>query len=514
MKRQYIILFVLCLLLSTGAIAQQKEYSGQMHVTPLTLEQRGDSLYMKLSFDISGVNVDSRRSISLIPALVSPTNRLNLPEVMVKGRENYNVYQREVSLMSKRQREVYSKTVPYAVLKGFKADNNKSVGYDKVIKYEPWMADAKLDMYEDLCGCGNPPRRMGVTMLVNQVTLEKIIIIEPYSITPYLAFVQPQAEAVKRREIVGEAFLDFVVNKTDIRPDYMNNPRELKKITDLISEIKNDRDVTVRSINVIGYASPEGTIEGNKRLSEGRAKALVGYLTPRFDYSSELYKVVYGGENWDGLKQMVEASQMDHKEEIINILSNIPAEIDYKKDISRKKALMDLVGGKPYFYMLKEFYPLLRKAICKIDFDVKNFDISHAKEVVRTRPQNLSLNEMFLVANTYEKGSQEFIDLFETAVRIFPDDQTANLNAAAAALSRGDLIYAERYLNKIKTAPDNAEYNNVVGVLAMLKGDYEKAEQHLNKAASTGLPEANQNLAEIAKKRENINHIEEKKVKR
>lgn len=43
-----------------------------------------------------------------------------------------------------------------------------------------------------------------------------------------MVYVQPDAEPVKRREIVGEAFLDFVVNKIDIRPDYMNNPRELK----------------------------------------------------------------------------------------------------------------------------------------------------------------------------------------------------------------------------------------------------------------------------------------------
>ena len=61
---------------------------------------------------------------------------------------------------------------------------------------------------------------------------------------------------------------------------------------------------------------------------------------------------------------------------------------------------------------------------------------------------------MFLVANTYEKGSQEFIDLFETAVKLYPDDVTANLNAAAAALSRKDTVYAKRYLSKIEKSLD------------------------------------------------------------
>lgn len=497
------------ILFFTNAFAQQKEYSGQMHVTPSVLEQKGDSLYIKINFDISGVNVDSRRSISLIPTLVSSSNRMALPEVMVKGHGNYHIYQREMSLMSKRSKKLYDQKAPYAVLKGFNAKDSKSVLYDKVIKYEPWMADAHLDMYEDLCGCGNAPRRMGVTMLANQVALEKVIIIEPYSIMPRLAYVRPAVETVKRRELTGEAFLDFAVGKVDIRPDYMNNPRELKKITDMVSEVRNDKDITVLAIKVIGYASPEGTLAHNQWLSENRAKALVDYLLPRFDFSRDLYKVVFGGENWSGLREMVESSSIYHKDRLLSILDDRTI-----LDAQRKVRLKTLAGGEPYRFMLKEWYPSLRKAICKVEFDVKNFDISQAKEIVKVRPQNLSLNEMFLVANTYDKGSQEFIDLFETAVRIYPDDSTANLNAAAAALSRGDIVYAKRYLDRVNNLLDASEYHNTLGVMEMLGGNYDKAEEYLNKAVRMGSNEARENLSEIAKKRENILQIEEQKAKK
>ena len=57
-----------------------------------------------------------------------------------------------------------------------------------------------------------------------------------------------------------EAFLDFVVSKTDIKPDYMNNPIELKKISSMLAEVKNDTAITIRGISVIGYASPEGSV--------------------------------------------------------------------------------------------------------------------------------------------------------------------------------------------------------------------------------------------------------------
>ena len=137
---------------------------------------------------------------------------------------------------------------------------------------------------------------------------------------------------------------------------------------------------------------------------------------------------------------------MPYRKEVLEFIGSFPAECDYAAQVRRKKTLMNLKGGEPYRYIIREFCPLLRKAICKIDFDVRNFSIEQAKEVFKSRPQNLSLNEMFLVANTYEKGSQEFIDLFETAVKLYPDDVTANLNAAATALSRKDTVYAKRYL--------------------------------------------------------------------
>ena len=53
MKREYIQTIVLLLLFSIGVSAQQKEYSGKMHVTPLSLEQKGDSVYIRITFDIS-----------------------------------------------------------------------------------------------------------------------------------------------------------------------------------------------------------------------------------------------------------------------------------------------------------------------------------------------------------------------------------------------------------------------------------------------------------------------------
>lgn len=56
---------------------------------------------------------------------------------------------------------------------------------------------------------------------------------------------------------------------------------------------------------------------------------------------------------------------------------------------------------------------------------------------------------MYLVAQEMEPGSDEYNATFATAVRMFPDDPVANLNAANTALRLGDmkeprLIWARR----------------------------------------------------------------------
>ena len=185
---------------------------------------------------------------------------------------------------------------------------------------------------------------------------------------------------------------------------------------------------------------------------------------------------------------------------MLAIIDNYPLETE------RKAKLKQLQSGMPYQYLLRNVYPRLRVAVCKVNFNVKNFDVEEAKEVIKTRPQNLSLNEMFMVANSYPAGSHEFVDVFEVAVRMYPENEIANMNAAAAAILRKDLVAAERYLNKVDSK--EPEYINSRGVVALLKGDYKQAEKYLKAAAGSGLEAAKDNLDELAKKKANIAEIE------
>ncbi len=486
-------LIVATLLICAGTLCLPTTVQGQVpdeavSIFPVSKEQHGDMLHIDIDIAVDRIKLKTAQGIDLTPQIVAPGKTYSLPMVSLKGRNEFLAYERKMALMSAREKAIYQH--PYMVVKAYKLKHD-TIHYRYAVPFEPWMADAELYVQRDNCGCGIV-ELMDLVQL-GPITPELQPDPTPYVPTPYLAYVQPQVEAVKQREVQAECFLDFVVNKTDIRPDYMNNPRELAKIRAMIDELKNDRNIEVKQLDIIGYASPEGTLASNKRLSEGRAMALRNYLASRYNFPLNAYRIVFGGENWDGLVQVLNTMDVAYKDEVLDIINYVPIEA------GRESQVMKLRGGEPYRFMLRHIFPSLRVAICKVQYNVKSFDQAEAIEAFKKNPKNLSLYEMFMVASQYTKGSDEFIAVFETAAQLFPEDPTANLNAAAAAISRNELDKAERHLNKVHTGKESPVYKNTAGMLYLLKGAYEQAETLLQSAADSGLEAAKQNMEELKK---------------
>ena len=487
-----------------GSMAQVRQGSVTVQVNELA--QRGDSLYVDMAVTTEGRNVPSRMSADFTPVLVSSERSLALPAVSLMGRNSYRNHRRALALMSAKERGAYEKSAPYYVVPDYKGDSR--MDYRLALPYEAWMSSAKLTLQRIDCGCGKSSVT-DVRLLAGKVSLEEVIVIERYRIEPHLAYIRPEAEAVKSRAEQGESFLDFAVGKTAVNPEFGRNAAELEKIRRMIDLVQDDKDLTIKRIVIVGYASPEGSLAMNERLSEGRAKALRDYLQSRYPaIPGSLYSIRFGGENWDDLVKAVQTSDMPDKQAVLDIIDR------YSIIGGREAKLMALKGGTPWRYMLREMFPSLRKVTVTVDYDVRNFDAEEAKAVVKTRPQNLSLNELYLVANTYEPGSEDFNSLFETAVRLYPESVTATVNAAVAALERRDFVGAERYLRSVKSPDRIPECDNAWGLLLMLRDqDYDRAARYFEAARAAGLEAAQQNLDEIDRLRRNLDEIKTAELK-
>ncbi len=458
-----------------------------------SMKQTGDSLIIDMDIDMSKMDLKANHAQIITPVIGSMTEEIELPRVMIQGTARNKAFVRELEL-SDQAYEEFENNLPYAVVKP-----KGKLNYRMSIPFEPWMSDAFLDVEEDLCGCGDQSKVARSRVFES---LTKDIIADPvYQVRPKLTYIQPEVELVKKRQEIGNAYLDFPRGKNEILPDFGNNRSELAKIDKMIRTIATNKDITVQGVSMVGYASPESSLKFNTDLSRARSESMMRYFMSNSTISASLFETRTGGEDWEGLRRLLEDYPLSNKNEIFRLINTV-----YDLD-EREKAISKVGGGRPYKIMYEELYPKLRRVVCEINYTVKDFSLEEARENMALAPQLLSLNEMYIVANTYEPGSPEFLKVFEVAREEFPDDPVANLNGAAAALAKNNLREAERYLKLAD--PSTPEYANNMGVFLLLKGDYREAEKYLKRAEQEGMVDAPHNLRELKKKLANINNRRE-----
>lgn len=471
MKRTNLLLLIIGAAAISGVsdiYAQQVLQSGTV-IRDAEISRHRDSVTVTMQIDFTDARIKSGSSLILDPRFseVDGKGSAYVPPVELIGRKRRIYLQRNPE-------SAYTSDEMYGTIEK-KRKEKQLVEYTVTLPYAAWMDHSCLQVIEDLCGCGKVESGN-----LNELTQADL------SFHPRLAYVVPEAEPVKTRELSGKAFLDFQVNRTEIDPSYRQNPVELKRILASIDTVKNDKDFTVTKITIKGYASPEGSYAANKRLAEGRTEALKKYIVDKYGFDKSVIRVESEPENWQGLVEYLAASNLNDKEQILDFIENGPSDIDQKEKQMRAKF------PASYSILLNDCYPGLRRTDYRIDYVIRSFKLEEAKALVKTAPQRLSLEEMFAVAQTYEPGSEDFNQVFDVAVKMYPDDETANINAANALLEQGRAEEALKYLDKVKKSSPEAA--NARGVAYILLKDYEKAGRYIGKALEGHLEEATHNM--------------------
>lgn len=259
---------------------------------------------------------------------------------------------------------------------------------------------------------------------------------------PVLQLQAVVAEAPKIRHLDKRAYIDFPVNKIELRADYRRNPEQLDSIITTIKALKADKNLQVMAINIHGFASPEGSYKHNEYLAKNRAITLTEYVRKMVELPDSIFTVSSTAEDWDGLCEYIKSSNLEKKEQLLAIVQ------DKKLEPDARDAKLKQQNPAQYRHLLTTYYPALRHSDYHITYKVKPFDVEEARVIMKTKPQLLSLNELYMVAQTYEVGSKDFNEVMELAVRMYPTDETANLNAAIIRLNAGDADAAKPYLDR------------------------------------------------------------------
>lgn len=478
MKKMFFTVVLVSFFFLSSAMAQKNE-ENQILVRQQLVERVDSSLVISMVLDLNDIEIASGNSMVCTPIIEREDSVIALPRLIINGRSRHILYERtgrnpqEDGEFELRR---YNGT-------------EQTFDYHARIPFRKWMEKSEVSLVTDVCGCG-------WEALQNEKSpLFPINMAQPIVLKPLLAYVVPQAEDVKKRSIEGSAFLDFPVNKITIYPDYRKNPSELQKIRETIEVVRNDKYATITEVSIKGYASPEGSYSNNAYLAENRAKALLNYVRNLYNFKDARFTVDFEPEDWAGLERMVKESNLEGKEEILAIIhADAPKDWD-----QREWKLKSVNGGADYRIILQDIYPALRHSDYAVKYTIRNFTVDEAKDLIYTDPKQLSLNEMFQVAQTYEPGSEKYNEVFEIAVRMYPNDPVSNLNAAITAIDSRRFDAARRYLAK---AADVPEKKLAEAALLMLEGKLDEAESILTQLKGTSIAaQAEENLKQITAKR-------------
>lgn len=463
---RFLLIFLLTILCLPALSAQSEsgKNDSSLCITASHLSRVGEDLIVSMQIEITRP-VASNQSIELIPRLQdSLGNFIQLPTIFVNGRKQHIVFLRERAKQEAGHEALRRRN-----------GTVQTVRYLRALPFSEWMNHSTLSLIEQECGCSVPGNKDSVYVASLNTVSE---------IRPLLAFLIPQIEEVKRREENGSAFLDFPLNSILIQDDYRNNAVELQKITNSLDVIKNDTNVFISRICIHGYASPEGPYKNNEQLARGRTQALKDYICRKYTFSDTLLTTEYTPEDWEGLVKLLKDTVFKQQKELLSI-----AESTMAPDLKEQK----MRTRYPDFFnlMLNNWLPALRHSDYTIYYVVSPFTLSQAKEVFKTQPKNLSIEEMFRIAQTYSVGSPEYNEIFMTAVRLNPGHPVANLNAANIALMQGNILDGSKYLDRALDCPEKTLAR---GVLHLLKREYEEAAVKFRQAEATGLPQGTENL--------------------
>lgn len=333
--------------------------------------------------------------------------------------------------------------------------------------------------------------KIGVTYLLDKrprkdVPAEPVVMDNRLRMIPALPFIMPEREETKRRMIAGRAFLDFPVNETIIYPKYRRNPQELRRICNTISHALFDKSIQVTSISLHGYASPESPYSNNTRLATGRTTALMQFLRTKYKISESLFHNEFTPEDWGNLRGFIategrrrvkgdiwyeNASILETPEAPACVRNNrdeLLRVIDLDMDPDEKELLLKRVaGGEPYKWLLKNVYPGLRHTDYIVEYVVRSYPVKESKRIIYTHPEALSVEEMYRVAKSYDEGSDGWFDALTIAANQYPEDKTANLNAACACVKLKRLTDAKRYL---KGAGDTRQARYLADIIKAMEG--------------------------------------------
>lgn len=276
---------------------------------------------------------------------------------------------------------------------------------------------------------------------------------------------------VREVEKSTSATINYEKAKSEVRPNEIKD----KDILDLQAWLKaaeTNPKIQIVSIDIKGYASPDGVEDKNQFLSIDRTRsarnAIVGLMTKAKMMTwadTTKYSLEGEGEDFVGFKdQLAITSTINEADK--NLFIRI---LEMTKDpVQREKDMVNL--GKSYTELEKDVFPKIRRAVITVKYKEMGLTDDEIIAAAKSNPSSLGLEEM-LFAGEKLTDLNEKAAVYRAATEKFPSDFRAHNNLGAVLYQMNKMADAKKSLETASNLKDNAMTKNNLAGIALLDGD-------------------------------------------
>lgn len=278
-----------------------------------------------------------------------------------------------------------------------------------------------------------------------------------------------------------ETSILFDVNSSTVKNDTRNN-NAIAVYKSYLRDIQNDPRYKVTGAEIVAYASPEGGVDLNDKLSADRAKAAEKTLGKISGGAADDIKVSSVGQDWEGFKEAMANSDIEDKDLILRVLSM------YEDPDVREAEIKNL--SFIYEDIKNEVFPGLRRASFVVNAEHTGYSDEELREMASVQLATLSEPEILHLA-----AVSDDLDAKKYYYRVTTERWGSNAgfyNLAALALDENKTEIALAYLTH--TDESDPDVLNLLGVIEMRRGKIDSARNFFE---MSGSDDAKKNLGSL-----------------
>lgn len=452
-------LFVVAIFLSSCAgLSTMKKAEGTVKytVTPNPLELQGNEVQVSVEVKYPAKFFNKKAVMEITPYLKYDGGEFPLDKVTVQGES--------VEANNQVIKNAEGGSVKYNTKFTYKDEMMKS---DLMVKADAWITkkEAKKVSLD--------PVKIGDGIIVTQ----KLVKIDPRPLMVGDNYVKSTSDSY-------QADIMYVINRAEVRASEIKKP-DVQKFNDYVKNADNPNSrEQLKGLEVSAYASPDGGVKLNTKLSANREVTASEYLKKALKKAkisaadkADLWKVMSTPQDWDGFKTLMEKSNIKDKDLVLRVLSM------YSDPTVREKEIRNM--SKTFEEIAKEILPQLRRSKLIATVEKAGFNDQEILSFFETNPDTLSLEQLLYGASLTQDLNKK-LAFYQKASDKFPGCWRAKNDVGYVYILMGKPAEAKVALTAAKALKDDNVIKNNLGVVALLEGDTKTAEELFTSALGAG----------------------------